>query len=360
MSLFPISLFTRQRTIESKGNRPRMLSSQGGGGDAYQKIQDLQEQLNIERTKNIQLQAHLQQAERSLAQKVIDYQTTIAALKAELKETRMGPSPNSERTKSSLEQVDSLHRKLMIAISSFKKDMQNELLDQEKDIVRIFDMKLGRICEDLEEKRQKKVEEISSLVKNEGKISKELEMLRSSAQIIDSKNLSLEQENKQLKIELKIKESELRELMEKYYRVKKQYENEEEKFEMTGTMRSVFTANSPKSVTRQIETALTINNPQIERYEGVIARLKKLLEIERKNLRAARTAYTREIESKTEVEMILRKCIENVRNEIIKKRGMYKKSEAEEREMVVEHLLNSEEVLTSIYDKAFPRSNGSL
>lgn len=361
MSLFPISLFSRQKSTDSKNKRPRMMPSQGGI-DPYQKIQDLQELLTQERNKSSQLQTNLQQAERSLAQKMIEYQLRIAELKSELKEARLWPSPSSEKTKNYLDQVDLLHKKLIGAISSFKKEIQDEVYDHERDIVRIFDMKLAHICEELEDKRQKKVTEINTLMKKEGKISKELEILRASAQIIDSKNSNLEQDNKQLKIELKLKDSELKEIMEKYYRLKKQIENEEDqRFEMMSSIRSPFAETSPKSQTRQIETALSMHNPHIDRYEAVISRLKKLLEIERKNLRAARTAYTREIESKTELENMLRKCIELVRNDIIRKRGIYKKVDGnEESQMLIDQLLNSEEILTTIYDKSFPRNSTAL
>eukprot|EP00742_Colponemidia_sp_Colp-10_P004954 GILJ01005292.1.p1 GENE.GILJ01005292.1~~GILJ01005292.1.p1 ORF type:complete len:587 (+),score=114.12 GILJ01005292.1:124-1884(+) len=116
-----------------------------------------------------------------------------------------------------------------------------------------------------------------------------------------------------------------------------------------------------------------------ERYQAVVEKLKRLLDIERKNLRNVRTAHSREIASRTELEVFLRQCIDDVKQEIAKRRNeMLPKHErgygfasisrentnprdiplddfsAADRQRVLELLLSQERVLSLLYDKAFP------
>lgn len=51
------------------------------------------------------------------------------------------------------------------------------------------------------------------------------------------------------------------------------------------------------------------------RYERVIDKLKKMLEHERKLLKGSRTQYQREMSNKTELEILLRETVEQVRTE---------------------------------------------
>ena len=65
----------------------------------------------------------------------------------------------------------------------------------------------------------------------------------------------------------------------------------------------------------------TTKNPRIKRYEEVIVRLKRLLGQEKRTLRRVRTVCSREIEVKTALEKILRACVDDVKNEIAKKKA---------------------------------------
>jgi len=114
------------------------------------------------------------------------------------------------------------------------------------------------------------------------------------------------------------------------------------------------------------------SNPKFARYLKVIERLKKMIEMERKNLRTTRTLFTKDVESKIELEKVLRQCVEDVKQEVSKKRNENKvlyyanrrkredmtEEEADinqqEREKIIEVLLSQERVLTLLYDKTFP------
>ena len=121
-------------------------------------------------------------------------------------------------------------------------------------------------------------------------------------------------------------------------------------------------------------SANVYGNPKLRRYEQVIKKLKKLIANETKKLRDIKTLNAKEIESKTQLEQLLRQCVDDVKAEIAKKRSeikvMYyankrgsssmsrsrkrKDLTQDEREKVIEVLLSQERVLTLLYDKTFP------
>jgi hypothetical protein len=91
-------------------------------------------------------------------------------------------------------------------------------------------------------------------------------------------------------------------------------------------------------------------------------------------LREIKTVYSKEIESKTQLEQLLRQWVDDVKAEINKKRSESKVAyyvnkrgnssmsktrkmkdlTQDEREKVIEVLLSQERVLTLLYDKTFP------
>ena len=62
-------------------------------------------------------------------------------------------------------------------------------------------------------------------------------------------------------------------------------------------------------------------NPKLRRFENLIYRLKKILEGEKKQLRQVKTLCAKEIEQRNFLEKILRQCVDDVKNEIAKKKG---------------------------------------
>ena len=53
-------------------------------------------------------------------------------------------------------------------------------------------------------------------------------------------------------------------------------------------------------------SANVVNYPKLKRYEDLIARLKRMMQVEKQSLRMVRTMCSKEIESKTQLEKILR------------------------------------------------------
>ena len=77
-----------------------------------------------------------------------------------------------------------------------------------------------------------------------------------------------------------------------------------------------------------------------------------------------KSLYVKELEQKTELEKILRKCVDDIKEEIIQLKGENRVSmkrnkdqdndyETDERDKIIERLLNNEKILTLVYDKTF-------
>ena len=77
-----------------------------------------------------------------------------------------------------------------------------------------------------------------------------------------------------------------------------------------------------------------------------------------------KSLYVKELEQKTELEKILRKCVDDIKDEIIQLKGENSVSmkrnkdqdnyyETDERDKIIERLLNNEKILTLVYDKTF-------
>ena len=135
-------------------------------------------------------------------------------------------------------------------------------------------------------------------------------------------------------------------------------------------------------VGRANSASFALQHPKLRRFENLILRLKKILETEKKNCRHIKTLCAKEIDQKNQLEKILRQCVDDVKNEIVKKkteskvqyyqkggsRGRGGMSSANvlgmdtddknlskaERAKILEVLMSQERVLTLLYDKTFP------
>lgn len=71
---------------------------------------------------------------------------------------------------------------------------------------------------------------------------------------------------------------------------------------------------------RATSAANAFKNPKLRRFENLIFKLKKILETEKKNLRQIKTLSSKEIDQRNQLEKILRFCVDDVKNEIQKKK----------------------------------------
>jgi hypothetical protein len=102
-----------------------------------------------------------------------------------------------------------------------------------------------------------------------------------------------------------------------------------------------------KTTSMGIETDL-IEDESAGRYQKIIVKLQKLLALEKNNVRAARNAYFRELNSRSEIEETIISCIEEVKKQ--RKSGKRGNFQFSYNMAVAEKLSNSEAVLIKLQE----------
>lgn len=332
------SLFTRKKTIESKdgGKRRSILFNLDSG-----KIKEISELITLERMKSEKLQENIRKAEVSLQNKTKDFEIQIKELREQIVYYRLHPTPTTETINKHIEEAESLHKNVLSAINEFKVQIDKQMKDQEKDSIKRFDLKLAKICNEIEDRKKKRIMELSSMANTEKKASKDLDSLRDSAILIEKKNQILQSENKRLEREIQQKDEEFQDLMQEFYYARKRNRVTESKNS------EKFVIDSPKFSTFGSE----VYEDKTERYELVIGKLRKQLEVERKNLKAIRNSFVEEIDERSEMENIVKRYVEEIRMNQ-GERGRVSSSN-EERAILVDRLLNSNEVYEIIYRNSY-------
>ena len=85
-----------------------------------------------------------------------------------------------------------------------------------------------------------------------------------------------------------------------------------------------------------------------ERYKEVNLRLKKLVAEERRSLQQVRQNYTNEVNSRTEIELVLRECVEEVRREGERRRAACLAQDAEYSSHII-HLFRTLIMVTNAF-----------
>jgi hypothetical protein len=313
------------------------------------RLQEIMNLINEEKFNNSQLEAKFENIHQEIAIKSIENEQRILKLK-ETQQRIRNNVPSAQKHIKELEIIEEAHQKLQNSIQDILKEASNLVAVQENEIIKNFDTKLSAICTELEEKRKRKAIEIIKNKEKEEKYTQEAEILKKSAGYIETKNKTLEEQNRQLKIELSTREAEIN-VVKKRIESMKSIQNPR-----LGTESPLNFIRNPLH-SQSIQSRSSSSDSRSLRYETIIQKLKQLIDIEKTNLRAAKTAYTNEMEYKTEIEKILRTCVDDVKQEILKKKGQFKKGEIDsEKKIIIDELLNTEDILNKIYDRAYPKS----
>lgn len=326
------ALFIRKKTLDSKegGKRRSLLVTNESA-----KIKELQDQLNIEKHKTVMVEEKISKSEQSLSIKLDEYQKEVKKLREQITYYRLHPTPTTETINQHIDEAENLHQKVIFAINDFKNQIDRQLRDQEKDTVKRFDLKLAKICNEIEDRKKKRIMELSSMANTEKKIAKDLENLRESSILIDRKNQLLEQDNTRLESLISSKEAEYQSLIQTYYYAKRRLKPIEKPLKTESCVPKTANVSFTYSENSEDKT---------DRYELVISKLRKQLEIERKNLKSVRIAYVQEMDERTEMENVVRRTVEEIREQLAQRNR--NPSGNEERAILVDRLVNSVEVAT--------------
>ena len=322
---------------------------------------DLQKELDKEQDHCKDLRAAIHSRQERYVKREQEYRTTILDYEEKLNEGLAPKDPKFlDTTVKHLERINQYHGQIIDKISTVQKKTMTLLKGQEVQIVREFNQKLGDKCKELDVERQKESEKGELNIK-ENRLKEELESNKAKIDSIDDRNKKLTQKNHELKIlfkshdqDKKILESQIDNLKEINSKLKKSLQ----------VQKSIPSRPASSTIVRgksaRVKSALShsSNTDMSNQYQVVINKLKRMIELEQKNTRAARTAYARELEAKKELENFVRACVDDVKSYISKKRGEQRihstDKSIEDMEKVIEILISQERVLTLLYDKTFP------
>ena len=264
------------------------------------------------------------------------------------------------------------------------------LQEQERDLLRAFRARLYDVQTELEKEKSKKDDGASAWMERTRQLSSELEWAKEVADRLERVNHALTQENKRLKGQFRSQEEDRDFLIKQLVGVKKdnarlrnEYtEMEKDNERIAEELSKAETGRNRGSATpgRGGAAAATASaGDGDEKLRDVNKRLRRLLADERRALQLVRNNYAEELKARTELEMLLRSCVEDIRKEIARRHveqakftnnvavqdlaNLYAKNPGdipmeefmqEDRERAMELLLSQERVVTLLYAKTFP------
>ncbi|DAZ99369.1 TPA: hypothetical protein N0F65_005271 [Lagenidium giganteum] len=373
----------------------------------------------------IQLEQELTRRQESYVRRERQYKVRISELESQLTESRAKKTKESS-VDASLDGLRQMHRSIMESVEQVQERTSKILQEQEKDLLRAFRARLYSVQEELESEKNKTDDGASAWIEKSKQLETEVEWTKELADRLDRLNQSLTRENQRLKTQFTTQENDREFLVKQLVAVKKdnvRLRNEYDALKRqadalkdevdhsqrqpaqvppgtpgtalsasTSALPKMFFGNSslphtpgpgqqrPNTATGAGMGASDADN----RYKEIIKRLKRLLETERKNLQQVRGAYKMELQNRTELEIILKECIQDVRAEITNHTALPSVSSpttsagglrrpetastmtllegvrlsAVERQRLIEKLLAKERLLSLLTSRAFPIRNG--
>ena len=330
-------------------------------------VTELQRLLELERVRCHKLEEDLRSKEERFKRKEAHYLKLVDEYEQELHfRSDTALNPITEQSAKYFNNIKSLHGQLMGMVTSIQGTTSQVLALQEKDIIRRFNIKLNDLKANLEKEKKQKIESVETNAEHEVKRAHELEMLRASIELVENQNKELQAQNRELRLASKAQEDTNMQLVTKLVSAKKkiaQLQEETERFKTSSMMQSQSLEALPRLMSTEKPESTPGPTENTNRFEVSIGHLKRMLEIERKNCKQARAALVSEMKSKTELEQILRKCVDDIRSDLAGLQAASPSLNTElgkvERERLVESLLNQEKVLSMLHDMAFPRPSRS-
>ncbi|ETM53013.1 hypothetical protein L914_03472 [Phytophthora nicotianae] len=369
-----------------------------------------------------QMNEELARRQESYVRRERQYKVRINELEALLSDSRAKKSKENTLD-ASMDRVRAMHRSILDSVDQVQdrtsKILQGKyvMLAQEKDLLRAFRARLYSVQEELESEKNKTDDGASAWIEKSKQLETEVEWTKELADRLDRLNQSLTRENQRLKTQFSTQENDREFLVKQLVTVKKdnvslrtelealrqqldqlresgQQQQQHHHSHSQSLFATASTSSLPKVHYRDSATSLALaqrpNTAGVgtlamasdsdNRYKEIIKRLKRLLEVERRNLQQVRTAYKLELQNHTELEMILKECVQDIRGDIshVSQLPLVMPSHSSgsllgspqhgrqsecrlsssERQRLVEKLLEKEQLLNLLTAKAFPVRNG--
>lgn len=357
---------SRTSIADTKGSRPQTGFPIGrrvnviNTIDLENRISELEAEFEKEKKRGSDLKETIQSRQERYVKREQEYRTTVAEYEKQLNEGIAVKDPKfQDTTVKNLKKISEYHSEILQNIGTVQHKTMNLLKNQEVEIVKDFNVKLTEKSKELDQEKKKDSEK-GEMTQKESKLYEELEANKSKIDLIDSKNKYLTQRNAELKINLKSHDQDKNILETQIFNLRIANDKAKKTLEIYKSSYREPSIPSVRGKSARIQSAVsrTSEKQPPNQYENVISKLKRMIELDQKNTRAARTAYARELEGKKELEFMLRQCVDDVKVHIHKKRSEQRMHSSEKSiediDKVVEILLSQERVLTLLYDKTFP------
>eukprot|EP01031_Cornospumella_fuschlensis_P039657 gene39657-48280_t len=344
-------------------------------------------------TRLAQLEKDLERRQESYITRERAYKMRIDELEEELAAQRESKT-GWMKSDSKISKLRAMHSQILGNVELVQDRTARILQEQERDLLRAFRARLFDVQTELEKEKGKKDDGAAAWIERSRQLEAEVEWAKEVADRLERVNQTLLQENNRLKSQFTSQEEDRNFLIKQLVAVKKdnarlraeytelENENENLKSEMRelrelGPLSGGAMMKGAGAVTAQQK------NDSEEKYKEINIRLRRLLAEERKSTKEARHNYEKERSARTEMELLLRQCVEDVRKEIAKRyveEGQFNPSSGQDlakmygknpqlipvddfsqadRERVLELLLSQERVVSLLYAKTFPLNPAS-
>jgi len=335
-----------------------------------------------------QLEADLKRRQESYIRRERAYKTRVEELEEELHKMKAGKSSWMQGD-SQMQTVRAMHTQILNNVGQVQDRTARILQEQERDLLRAFRARLFDVQTELEKEKNKTDDGASAWIEKSRQLEAEVDWAKEMADRLDRVNQALAKENSRLKTQFKTQEDDREFLIRQLVAMKKDNARLRQEYEKAKSSSSLLkpeggeedfggSSSNPSlprvpsasgGVTHHSSHSHGGPNQQEadNRYKEIIKRLKRLLEVERRNLRQVRTQFANDLQHRTELELFLKQCIEDVRHEIAANReqamGGSEPSvdnvsmddfSPQDRERVMELLLSQERVISLLYSKTFP------
>ncbi|KAM3132411.1 hypothetical protein pb186bvf_015511 [Paramecium bursaria] len=378
----------------------QMTKNEMSSQDWINKCQELQLSLTKAEEKIKQLELELLSRQERYVNRELEYRKTIEELQQELR-SKTALDQNDRKI---MENIYKDHGKIIDGINNIQLRTSKILVDQERDIIRFFNNKITEIKKQFEEERIKKGKNENEFIEKENQLLSELEWIKNIAQKIDNESHELMNKYKTLKEQYQTQENDremlIKELLtkkkknailkckleeyEKMFANLEKEDNQQDSLDQSQYERQSKVHIRIKSVKRnqqgqmqssQVKTIRSQDDNQSKnnsgqefqntqlRFEKTIKALQSSLQKEQKRVRDLKQQYVKEMEKKNELEKILRKCIEDVKDEIIQikaeartvhRKSMMIKCQIKKKGIkLLKNYLNNEKILTLLHDNTF-------
>uniref|UniRef100_A0A7S1SFJ8 Uncharacterized protein n=1 Tax=Alexandrium catenella TaxID=2925 RepID=A0A7S1SFJ8_ALECA len=371
--------------LVASGKNVTRPSAGVGRDDRDAMIADLQRQLDGEREKNRSLEDQYKYRVATFMKRETQTKNKIESL-----EKRLGDGPEVDEHSQRMAVIGNMHSSVVAGLECIQNNTAKILQDQEKDLMRAFRARLQEVSKDLEAQRSRKGEDSTQLLQRHRRVVSELHEAQELASTFDKKNQQLVAENQKLQEKLRTREDDRQALLRELVLSKKEVARLKAQVKEPGPNAGEGSGEASASEAEVVKPlARSISSKQIDQarmqqtrnrqyeaevqYRETIAKLKRLLEAERRGSRSLKQQQNDMLQARTELEVFLRQCIDDVKCEITRQR-LQDSQEAgvalpggdrpptamsvhelssQDRERVLELLLSQQRVVQLLYSKTF-------